>query len=46
MKEKVKRKSICLPHETDELLIRLSKETGLKFSTIIKQGIELFAKTK
>lgn len=39
-----KRLNISLPEETEKLLRLISKETGLKMSTVIDKAIKLFKK--
>ncbi len=41
---KTKRRNFSFSPETDALIRRLSQETDLKMSAVIKQAVEIFAK--
>lgn len=44
MKNKTKRFSFAFDEETDSLIRKIAEKTGLKFITVVKQGVELLAK--
>ncbi len=46
MKNKTKRFSFAFDEETDNLIRKIAEKTGLKFITIVKQGVELLAERK
>ncbi len=46
MKTKTKRFNFAFDKETDDMIRLLAEKTGLKFITVVKQGIFLLAKEK